>query len=101
MNDHYPGKYVFPGRNQGQPIKDIRRFWLKVCREAKLNDVRIHDLRHTYASILVSSGSSLSIIGALLGHTQPGTTARYAHLFDDPLKEATNRVGEYLSGSNE
>jgi integrase len=49
--------------------------------------VRLHDLRHTYASILASQGLSLPIIGALLGHTQPQTTARYAHLLDDPLFE--------------
>ncbi len=56
-------------------------------------DVRIHDLRHTYASHLVSSGLSLSIVGRLLGHTQIATTQRYAHLADDPLREATNRMG--------
>jgi integrase len=53
----------------------------------------VHDLRHSYASILASAGLSLPVIGALLGHTQPGTTARYAHLFDDPLRAATERVG--------
>lgn len=60
--------------------------------KAGIEDVNIHDLRHTYASILVSSGMSLPIIGALLGHTQPQTTARYTHLFDHPLREATERV---------
>ena len=54
--------------------------------------VRLHDLRHTFASVLVSSGPSLPVIGALLGHSQPSTTSRYAHLFDDPLREATERV---------
>ena len=54
---------------------------------------RVHDLRHTFASILASSGQSLPIIGALLGHTQPATTARYAHLIDDPLRRATESVG--------
>ena len=61
-----------------------------------LEDFRIHDLRHTYASILASAGLSLPVIGALLGHTQPATTQRYAHLFDDPLREATERVGRYV-----
>jgi integrase len=56
---------------------------------AGLTNVRLHDLRHTFASILASSGRSLPIIGALLGHTQPATTARYAHLADDPLRAAT------------
>lgn len=63
---------------------------------AGLTDVRIHDLRHTFASVLVSSGLSLPIVGALLGHTQVQTTARYAHLMDDPLRAATERAGALL-----
>lgn len=96
MKQSYPGKYVFPGRNFGQPLKELKRFWANVCRDAELEGVRVNDIRHTYASILVSSGSSLPLIGALLGHTQPATTARYAHLYDDPLREATNRVGNLI-----
>jgi len=65
-----------------------------------LQDVRIHDLRHTYASHLVSSGLSLEIVGRLLGHTQASTTKRYAHLADDPLREATNRMGVILETAN-
>ena len=56
--------------------------------------VRLHDLRHSYASLLVSQGMSLPTIGALLGHTQTQTTARYAHLLDDVLREATELVGK-------
>ncbi len=59
----------------------------------------MHDLRHSYASFLVSSGLSLPVIGALLGHAQPRTTARYAHLFDDPLREATERVGAIVEAA--
>jgi integrase len=59
--------------------------------------VRIHDLRHTYASILASAGLSLPIIGRLLGHTQAATTQRYAHLMDDPLRAATERVGALVA----
>ena len=110
--------YVFPGQ-PGEPLTEIKRVWLAVCIKAglavqveKLDDagkpvkdkdgepvlvwqstVRVHDLRHTYASILASSGMSLPIIGALLGHTQAATTQRYAHLADDPLRAATERVG--------
>jgi site-specific recombinase XerD len=62
-----------------------------------LDDVRIHDLRHTYASILVSSGASLLMIGALLGHPQPQTTQRYAHLHDHPLRELSERVGKVVA----
>jgi integrase len=61
----------------------------------------VHDLRHTYASVLASSGLSLPIIGALLGHTQPDTTARYAHLLDDPLRVATERVGAIVTGNGD
>jgi integrase len=88
--------HVFPGRKPGEPLTDIKNFWAGVCRKAELEDCRIHDLRHTYASILASAGLSLPVIGALLGHTQPNTTARYSHLFDDPLREATERVGKLI-----
>ena len=87
----------FPGRVPGEPLKEIKGFWAGVCKEAKIEDCRIHDLRHTYASILASAGHSLPVIGALLGHTQPNTTARYSHLFDDPLREATEQVGSVVT----
>jgi site-specific recombinase XerD len=58
--------------------------------------VRIHDLRHTFASLLVSGGMSLPMIGKLLGHSSPKTTQRYAHLLDDPVRQGTNAVGEML-----
>ena len=85
-------RFVFPGDPPDHALTEISTFWEGVRRKANILDVRMHDLRHTYASILVSSGLSLPIIGALLGHTQPQTTARYSHLFDHPLREATERV---------
>jgi len=88
-------EYVFPGRHGGHRI-EIKANWQRVCRAAKITDLRIHDLRHSYASILASSGVGLHAIGALLGHTQPQTTHRYAHLFDDHLRQATERVGEVV-----
>ena len=63
------------------------------------HSLRMHDLRHSFASLLVSGGSSLPIIGALLGHSQPQTTARYAHLADDPLRQATDRVGAIIAAA--
>ncbi len=95
---HVPGDcpWVFPGDASGKPVIEIKRFWHNVRAEAGLEDVRIHDLRHTFASLLVSGGMSLPMIGRLLGHTQVQTTHRYAHLFDDPLRTGLNEVGELL-----
>ncbi|MDP7150288.1 MAG: site-specific integrase [Paracoccaceae bacterium] len=84
--------WVFPGDVPGQPVIEIRRFWKRIQREAQIEDVRIHDLRHTFASLLVSGGASLEMIGKLLGHTQMQTTQRYAHLLDAPLREGVNAV---------
>jgi len=84
------GDYVFPGRT-GPHLTDLKGPWASVCKIARLSGVRIHDLRHSFASHLVSSGVSLPIVGKLLGHTQHQTTARYAHLADDPQREAANR----------
>jgi len=93
---------VFPSRrgSKNPYLTEIKKGWIKVCKLAELKDVRIHDLRHTYASVLVSGGASLPLIGALLGHTQVQTTQRYAHLMDDPLREATNRVGAIMEGGD-
>ncbi|HQU69062.1 MAG TPA: site-specific integrase [Albidovulum sp.] len=85
-------QWLFPGDTPGQPVKEIRRFWIGIQTEAKLPDVRIHDLRHTFASLLVSGGASLEMIGKLLGHTQMQTTQRYAHLMDSPLRDGVNAV---------
>ena len=71
-------------------------FWRSVTKAAGLADYRIHDNRHTHASHLVSSGLSLPIVGRLLGHTNPSTTQRYAHLADDPLREAAEVMAEKL-----
>jgi integrase len=90
--------FVFPGRKSGAPLVNVRRVWEDVCERAKLSGIRVHDLRHSYASLLASSGLSLPIIGALLGHTQASTTQRYAHLLDDPLRTATERVGAVIVG---
>ena len=84
------GEYLFPGRT-GTHLTDLKGPWAKVCKMAGLTGVRIHDLRHSFASHLVSSGVSLPIVGKLLGHTQPQTTSRYAHLADNPLRDAANR----------
>ena len=114
-------RFVFPGAD-GKPLTDIKRTWLSVCRRAGFTrlaqkrdragkpannangeyamieqpDLRIHDLRHSFASILVSAGASLPLIGQMLGHTQVQTTQRYAHLFDEPLRNAAEAVGAFV-----
>ena len=82
-----PSPFIFPV-NDGH-LTDVKTFWAAACAEAGIEGARLHDLRHTYASVLASEKLSLPIIGALLGHSNPNTTARYSHLFDAPLREAT------------
>ena len=77
-------------------MQEIRRFWLTVQKRTELPDVRIHDLRHTFASLLISGGASLEMIGKLLGHSQMKTTQRYAHLADSPLRAGVDAVAEIL-----
>ena len=84
--------WLFPGDVPGQPVKEIRRFWIRIQKAARIEDVRIHDLRHTFASLLVSGGASLEMIGKLLGHSQMQTTQRYAHLLDAPLRAGLDAV---------
>jgi integrase len=101
------GTHLFPSRINTKGEIDIRRPWERICLAAGLGEkgedgrvktsIRFHDLRHSYASMLASSGLSLPIIGRLLGHTQAQTTQRYSHLLDDPLREATERVGQMVS----
>ncbi|HEX4238246.1 MAG TPA: tyrosine-type recombinase/integrase [Xanthobacteraceae bacterium] len=70
-----------------------------MVRRAGLKGLRIHDLRHTHASVGAGLGLGLPIIGKLLGHTQPSTTARYAHLDADPLRRASNHIGSQLAAA--
>jgi integrase len=88
--------YLFPGRLGHR--REIKDSWTAICKAASIEGLRVHDLRHSFASTLADAGFSLPIIGALLGHTQPVTTSRYAHLQDDPLRAATERAGAILSG---
>lgn len=89
--------HVFPGSREGHPFNSIEVTWRAVREHAGLDDVRLHDLRHTHASFGVAGGLSLSIIGGLLGHTVPATTARYAHLSANPLQAASEMIGLRIS----
>lgn len=73
--------------------------WETIRASAGLDDVRLHDLRHSFASIGVSSGDSLPIIGALLGHANPKTTQRYAHVARNPVREAADRIAQNILAS--
>ena len=84
--------WLFPGDTPGQPVQEIRRFWARIQNEVAIPDVHIHDLRHTFASLLVSGGASLEMIGKLLGYSQMQTTQRYAHLMDSPLRAGVDAV---------
>jgi integrase len=86
-------EYVFPGGGEYGHVMEIKRTWHAICKAAGITNLRVHDLRHSYASELVSGGATLPLIGALLGHSNPNTTNRYAHLYVDPLRAATERVG--------
>lgn len=88
--------FIFPGRSKGMPIHNIRKPWAKICKEAGVTNARIHDLRHTAASIAVGQGVSLAVIGGLLGHSQAQTTLRYAHLASDPAHAASRKLGAFL-----
>lgn len=89
--------WLFPGDVAGQPVQEIRRFWARIKADAGLPaGFRVHDLRHTFASLLVSGGASLAMIGKLLGHTQAQTTERYAHLLESPLRAGVDAIGGML-----
>ena len=91
--------WVIVGTLPGSRLSDLQPFWQRVRARAGLKDVRIHDLRHTFASTAVASGQGLPMIGKLLGHTQVQTTARYAHLAADPIKDAADQVASNIAGS--
>jgi len=97
--DPEPDDYVFPGQKQGRPLNQLRGCWVAVCRHAGLTDIRIYDLRHTFAATGAGGGLSLPLIGRLLGHTQHRTTQRYAHLADDPLREAADKIASAITSA--
>jgi integrase len=94
-----PTDYVFPGQRSGQPLRQLRSCWEAVCKHAGLYKVRIYDLRHTFGAMGAGGGLGLPLIGRLLGHTQARTTQRYAHLADDPLREAADKVARAITGA--
>ena len=93
-----PGNpWVIPGRKPGGRLSSLDYVWRIIREQAGLEDVRIHDLRHSYASRALALGESLPMIGKLLGHSQIETTARYAHQARDSVREAAERVAESIA----
>jgi integrase len=93
------GKFVIAGADLNKPRAELYRPWRLVSRRAGLSGVRLHDLRHSFASIGAGGGLGLPMLGKLLGHTKPGTTARYAHLDADPLRRASNQIGDAIAAA--
>jgi integrase len=91
--------YVLVGRFDRGHMARMGHHWIEIRRRAGLEDVRMHDLRHSYASVAANLGESLPMIGKLLGHTQAQTTARYAHLAADPVKEAAERIASRIDSA--
>ena len=91
--------YVIAGKKPGARLINLQKPWRRIRGKANLADVRIHDLRHSFASVAAGTGMSLPMIGKLLGHSQPVTTARYAHLAVDPIRAASNVIGAELTAA--
>ncbi len=91
--------WLFPGRDPEKHVSDIYRYWDSLRKDLSIGDVRIHDLRHTFASLLVNAGHSLYEVQCLLGHSDPRTTMRYAHMGQTSLRAAAEEVGGFLHGA--
>ena len=91
--------WIIAGRLSGSHLTDLQRPWRRIRERAGLEDVRIHDLRHSFASRALALGESLTMMGKLLGHTQVQTTARYAHLARDSIQTAAARITESIGGN--
>jgi integrase len=91
--------HVFPGAKAGGHLVGVPRILEGIRRRANLHNVRLHDLRHSFASAGAAGGLSLPLIGALLGHKDTKTTQRYAHLADDALKAAADRISATIEAA--
>ena len=95
------GEWVFPVRGGKGPLPTLQRPWERIRERAGLPDLRMHDLRHSFASVGACSGQSLLVIGALLGHRRAGATQRYAHLSNDPVRSASEAIGARIAAALE
>lgn len=92
-------RFVIVGERAGQHLVNLQKPWRRIRAAAGLPDVRLHDLRHSFASVAAARGGSLPLIGKLLGHTQAQTTARYAHLAAEPVRELNDSTGQALAAA--
>jgi integrase len=88
--------YVIVGAKDGKPLQNIRKPWIKIRKEVGLEDVRIHDLRHSFASLAAAQGVDLLTLGKLMGHRNASTTSRYAHLTEKHVSKANQSIGDAL-----
>ena len=97
------GAYVIAGSSAGTPSEkprpDLKKPWAAITRQAGVEGLRLHDLRHSFASVGAGGGVGLPIVGKLLGHSSPATTARYAHLDNDPLRRAAHAIGNTIAAA--
>ena len=91
-----PEGFVFPALRGDGHIIGVRRGFARACERAGLENVRIHDLRHSFASFAIADGATLFLVSKLLGHANARTSERYAHLSGDPLQDAVAAIGERL-----
>ncbi|MGH6794828.1 MAG: site-specific integrase [Methylocella sp.] len=91
--------HVIAGAKDGAPRADLKKPWAAVCRAAGREGLRLHDLRHSFASFGAGASLGLPIIGKLLGHSQAATTHRYAHLDADPLRRAVDTIGATIAAA--
>ena len=93
--------WIFPSHQTGEPVSKsaIDKFWQRIRSDAELTDVRLHDLRHAYASIAIMQGETVPVVSRLLGHNDAGTTLKYTHLAESALRDAADAMGAVLGGT--
>lgn len=99
LPDRDGSPWVFPGREDGKPINNVRKAMTRVLTVAGIEHLRIHDLRHTFASLAVNAGVSLYEVQSMLGHSTPQMTQRYAHIANKALRSASQRVADVVSAA--
>lgn len=91
--------YVAPGRRSGDRFKGLHRPWARIRERAGLPDLRLHDIRHSFVAVGIAANLGLPVLGSILGHKHPATTARYAHLADDPRRAAASRISQEIAAN--